>query len=338
MRFPENRAPAARSFEVRLLCCPELRNGRRSCETDNTPPKNAPARTSGTTGAGNIEYPSKMRIWTLVAALFVALAAMLLAVAPIPQDPAYHQFADERSFLGIPNFSNVASNAGFAIAALLGLVAILGRNRQAIFVKAGDIQPYSVFFIGVALVSIGSAFYHLEPTTERLLWDRLPMSIAFMAFSAAILADRVSARAGNSWLLALLVAIGVSSLLYWSWTESLGRGDLRLYGFVQFYPVITLPLILWMFPRYRYTAGRFLGWVVFWFVLSKIFEHFDRQIYDFLGGQLSGHTLKHLAAASSTLVVWRMLLACRDNPDRPRGSSEQAPPIGNHPGGGGISQ
>lgn len=264
-----------------------------------------------------MEHPSKTRILILVATLIAAFSAVMLIMDPIPQDPAYHQFAEDRTLLGIPNFGDVASNAGFALAAFLGLVAILGRNREAIFRHASDIRPYSVFFVGVALVSVSSAFYHLEPTNERLLWDRLSMSIAFMAFASAILADRIANRAGNGWLLGLLVAVGILSLLYWIWTESLGRGDLRIYGFVQFYPVVTLPLILWMFPRYRYTAVRYLGWVVLWYGLAKIFEHYDRQIYDLLNGQLSGHTLKHLAAAVSTLVVWRMLMACREAHDLP---------------------
>ena len=31
------------------------------------------------------------------------------------------------------------------------------------------------------LTAIGSAYYHWRPTTERLVWDRLPMSMAFGA-------------------------------------------------------------------------------------------------------------------------------------------------------------
>jgi hypothetical protein len=62
------------------------------------------------------------------------------------------------------------------------------------------------------------------------------MSMGFMAINAAVFADRIDARAGNGWLLYTLLAAGFASLVYWHWTESLGRGDLRFYGFVQFFP------------------------------------------------------------------------------------------------------
>lgn len=232
----------------------------------------------------------------------------LLALDPIPQDPNYHLFADTRSFLGIPYFNDVASNAGFALVGALGILAVAGAKRSHLFDQPLDAWPYVVFFIGVALVSLGSAYYHWAPSNDRLLWDRLPMSVAFMAFSSAIIADRIHAKAGNTWLLPILVALGLLSLVYWDWSESLGRGDLRFYGFVQFYPIIVLPVVCWLFPKYRYTAGRYLVWVIAWYGLSKVLEYFDGEVFDLLGHTISGHTLKHLAAAVATFVVLRMLL------------------------------
>lgn len=168
-----------------------------------------------------------------------------------------------------------------------------------------------MFFVGVALVALGSAYYHWAPSNDRLLWDRLPMSIGFMALCAAIVADRIDAKAGNGWMLCLLVASGLASLFYWHWTESLGRGDLRFYAFVQFFPMIALPAVCWLFPRYRYTAGRYLVWVIAWYGLSKVLEHFDEDVFDLLGHAVSGHTLKHLAAAVATFGVLWMLMAPR---------------------------
>ncbi len=43
------------------------------------------------------------------------------------------------------------------------------------------------------------------------------------------------------------------------------------------------------------------------YVLAKIFEALDREIFS-LGGLVSGHTLKHLAAGAAAGVVVRMLL------------------------------
>ena len=105
--------------------------------------------------------------------------------------------------------------------------------------------------------------------------------------------------------------MGIASLIYWHWSEALGRGDLRFYAFVQFYPMIALPVICWLFPEHRYTAGRYLVWVVLWYGLSKVLEHFDSEIFGLLGYTVSGHSLKHLAAAVATFVVLRMLLARR---------------------------
>ena len=40
--------------------------------------------------------------------LFVVGFAALFAVDPVPQDLAYHQFVDTRSFFGIPNLNDLA--------------------------------------------------------------------------------------------------------------------------------------------------------------------------------------------------------------------------------------
>ena len=252
----------------------------------------------------DLSFPQRIAI--LLGLLLIGLAGLLF-VDPIPQDLDYHRLADVRAFFGIPNFNDVMSNAGFALVGILGVIAVAGARRYTLFVKSIDVRPYLTFFAGVALVSLGSAWYHWAPSNESLLWDRLPMSLAFMALASAIVADRIHRKAGNGWILLLLVSLGIGSLLYWYVTESLGRGDLRFYAFVQFYPVIMLPVIIWLFPDNRYTAGRYIVWVFVWYGLSKLLEHYDAAVFTLLGETISGHTLKHLAAAASALVVLRML-------------------------------
>jgi hypothetical protein len=252
--------------------------------------------------------------WRRVAILIGLLGAgllVLLALDPIPQDPDYHLFADSRPLWGIPHFNDVVSNAGFAAVGVLGILTVAGRRRRHIFAQGSDAWPYMVFFAGVALVSLGSSYYHWAPSNDRLLWDRLPMSIAFMAFCSAVIADRIDSKAGNGWLMPVLIGCGIASLLYWDWTESLGRGDLRFYGFVQFLPLIAVPAVCWLFPQYRYLADRLIVWMVGWYGLSKVLEYFDGEVFDLLGHTVSGHTLKHLAATMATLVVLQMLLARR---------------------------
>ena len=247
-----------------------------------------------------------------VAILFGLLLAGLvglLVVAPIPQDPNYHLFADTRSLFGIPNFNDVMSNSGFALAGVLGTLAVAGVSGRRIFAKSEAARPYLIYFVAVVLVSLGSGYYHWEPSNDSLFWDRLPMSIAFMSVASAVIADRVHASSGNGWLLLVLIALGVLSLVYWGYTEQLQRGDLRFYAFFQFYPIVVLPFIFWLFPKHHYVPGRYIAWVVFWYGLSKVLEHFDGEVFALLGGMVSGHSLKHLAAAVSAYVVVRMLVA-----------------------------
>jgi len=99
-------------------------------------------------------------------------------------------------------------------------------------------------------------------------------------------------------LLVPLVVIGVGSVWLWHFTEEWGFGDLRLYYWVQFYPMVVIPVILWL---YRSEEGmgmvRPLVWVVVWYVAAKVLEWKDWEVYRMIG--VGGHTLKHLAAGVS---------------------------------------
>jgi hypothetical protein len=253
-----------------------------------------------------------------LAAAIVAATALLLP--PVPQPQWYHFFADQRSFLGIPNFNNVVSNIPFAAVGLWGLVFLLranGRQERRRFLDPRERWPYWIVFVGLILVTFGSSYYHLQPGNARLVWDRLPMTIVFMSLLAAILAERVSLRAGL-WLMPLFLAIGVASVLQWRASELRGAGDLRFYAAVQLYSVLFL-LIALLLPS-RYTRGRDLVTVAGFYVLAKILEALDWQIFA-LGHIISGHTLKHLAAAGAGYWILRMVLK-----RRPAGAIQEGQP------------
>ncbi|HET8579245.1 MAG TPA: alkaline phytoceramidase, partial [Methylomirabilota bacterium] len=139
----------------------------------------------------------------------------------------------------------------------------------------------------------------------RLVWDRLPLAVTLMGLFAATISERLSLRAGLI-LLPLLSALALASVLQWYVGEVHGRGDLRLYGVVQFYPMLAIPLLL-LLRGPRYTGGGWLLAALGLYALAKLFEALDVAIFD-LGHAVSGHTLKHVAAALAGCAVWRMLL------------------------------
>ena len=244
-----------------------------------------------------------MWLLVLIAAVVAAIAILL---PPIPQPQWYHMFADQRGFLGIPNFNDVVSNFSFAAVGLWGLVFLLradGTQNRTHFFDPRERWPYLGVFVGLILTAIGSSYYHLQPGNTRLAWDRLPMAIVFMSLLAAIIAERMSLRAGLL-LMPLLLSIGVGSVWHWRVSELRGAGDLRFYAALQLYSVLFLVIALLL--RSPYTRGKDLAIVAGFYVLAKILEALDRPIFEF-GHIVSGHTLKHLAAAGAGYWILRML-------------------------------
>jgi hypothetical protein len=244
---------------------------------------------------------------------FIGLAVVALGLAfclpPIPQHQGYHAFADDRTMLGVPNFLNVVSNLPFVVVGVLGLGLLLRHDAvgpAGPVLEAVERWPLLVLFGGVLLTGFGSAYYHLAPDNDRLVWDRLPMTVAFMGLFASMIGERIGVRAG-AWLLWPLVWLGIASVLAWHLGERRGAGDLRLYGFVQFYPLLTIPLLIGLFPA-RYTRAGNVFVALGWYLLAKVLElgPIDHGIYS-AGRLVSGHTLKHLAAALGAYWLFRMV-------------------------------
>jgi hypothetical protein len=238
-----------------------------------------------------------LRTKLIVGFTAVCVAAAFLLPA-VPQPTAYHHFADQRADFGVERFLDVASNAGFLIAGLLGLGLIIGRRVR--FQFESERWPYLVFFFGILATAFGSAYYHLAPDNDRLFWDRLPMTIAFMALVSSQIADRISVRAGLALLVPMLL-VGLASVVYWRVTEQRGAGNVLPYAILQAYAVVVLLLLAMLQPS-RYTRGSDLFWIFGWYVVSKLLEHFDAQVLA-LVQVVSGHTLKHLAASVAGFVA-----------------------------------
>ena len=231
---------------------------------------------------------------------FICMSAFIAVffVEPIAQDSAYHDFADSKEFFGVANFWNVVSNIPFLIVGLMGLSQL---KRLNIIPEMG--VAYWLLFFGVALVAFGSGYYHLNPSNKTLVWDRLPMTIAFMSLFAVIIAEFVNQQRGSLLLFPLLIA-GIASVLFWLVTESQGAGDLRFYALVQFLPIILIPLILLAYPS-KFTKVSAYWWLLFAYIVAKVLEYFDEPIYQFFNQQMSGHAIKHVAAAVGMYILLR---------------------------------
>jgi len=228
----------------------------------------------------------------LVALSVLIVMAVFLFVNPIAQDLSYHNFADKREIWAISNFWNVLSNLPYFLVGLWALYKL--QIKKSLMLLSEMNLAYIFLFVGVTLVSFGSGYYHLDPNNETLVWDRLPMTIAFMALFSVILSEFVALKLGKKLLLPLLV-LGFASVLYWHITELNGHGDLRYYALVQFLPMLIIPLLLLAFSSsYSHIKGYWL--LLLCYLLAKVFEHFDAEIYELLG-VISGHSLKHMISA-----------------------------------------
>lgn len=242
----------------------------------------------------------------LIALAVAIVVAVFAFTSPIPQDPAYHQFSDRRTILGIANFWNVISNLPFLLVGVAGLHIVV-RYADDVCVK-GTSAAYLVLFTGIVLTAFGSAYYHLAPSNEALVWDRLPMTIGFAGLFSIVVAEYVSARTAQRLLVPLLI-IGALSVVYWAWTESRDIGDLRPYGLVQFLPMLLIPVIL-LTHKPSIGEARYFWWMLFFYGVAKLFELFDADLMA-LGGLISGHSLKHVAAAVTPAIFVCALLKRR---------------------------
>jgi hypothetical protein len=215
-------------------------------------------------------------------------------IKPIPQDLTYHNFVDTRNILGIANCFNVISNLPFLF------VGIAGQRYVLTHWHGRASWSWLVLFLSVLLVAAGSSYYHLNPSNETLTWDRLPMAIGFMALLAIVLADYVTPKF-EKWLFVPLCLLGIFSVLYWHMND-----DLRIYAWVQFFSLALLIIVISIYkPSSMQT--KYLIFAIVFYVFSKITEYFDVTVFNLTLEMISGHSIKHLLAAISTVFFYLIL-------------------------------
>ncbi|MBD0295090.1 MAG: ceramidase domain-containing protein [Flavisolibacter sp.] len=237
---------------------------------------------------------------------FVALLCIiwLLFIGPVPQSQTYHHFADQRGAWGVPNFLNVITNLPFAFVGFWGLYVAsrLKENRLKAIVFT--------LFIGFLLLSVGSGYYHFRPNNDTLVYDRIPIAVIILSFFVFIIYDRVDSKKGFTAFI-LLNLLGILSVIYWIGSEHIGRGDLRWYGMAQFFPLIAIPLVMFLYKS-AFNPWKEILLIYLFFGLAKFTETFDKEIYHWLGTTISGHSLKHLLMAAAGYIIV-LLMRLRKN-------------------------
>jgi len=226
--------------------------------------------------------------------IFITSFLVLFLFDAICQDPTYHDFADQRVIFGIPNFFDVTTNISFALFGFAGFIYTLKhRQKEASW-------SWITFFFGVAIVSLGSGYYHLNPNNDTLVWDRLPMTIGFMGLFIAILSEYVNKNIERYFLIPTIL-LGFATVIYWHYFD-----DLRFYYWIQLIPLLTIPLAMLLFKG-KYTHQKYLIIALLFYIFAKITEYYDKEIFALICEQLSGHSMKHLLASIGPLYIYLML-------------------------------
>ena len=232
-----------------------------------------------------------MRLWHFLILAVVGSLALVMSLPPIPQPLSYHNFADTRSFFGIPNVLNVATNLPFLAVGLAGLMVARKCQRPARW-------AWGTLFLGGSLVAFGSSYYHWSPTNDTLVWDRLPMAAGFMGLLVALVTEYVHPKF-ERYCLTPAVLLGLSSVVYWHFTD-----DLRFYAWVQFFPFCVVLILLAVI---RGRDRSFLFTVIALYAAAKIAEFYDAAFFALTREIFSGHSLKHLFAAGGLYAVYEMI-------------------------------
>lgn len=246
--------------------------------------------------------PSKAKeIGLLIGVLLIFLVGLFME--PIPQHSAYHHFADQRPWLGVPNAWNVLSNLVFFLVGAWGLFLLLTPDKVR-FIDNRERWPWVGVALGLILTSLGSAYYHLDPNNASLVWDRLFLTIVFVSYAMALISERVNVAFGL-WLWPLMLIFGFYTVWFWNWSELHGHEDLRPYFGIQAFVILTT-FVMAISPS-PYNRNGYLSGIIILFFLARLAELYDHQVYEASHWIISGHTLKHFLAALTAFLMFWML-------------------------------
>ncbi len=202
-----------------------------------------------------------------------------------------HPFVDARRWWGVPNSLDVVSDLPLMLAGTVGFWFLRGQRLGWPTVNA-----LRVFFTGLILSGLGSAVYHWAPDAGALMIDRLGMAVAFAGVLALSVAERGGQREARDFLPVVFVLAVVSALL------PRVQGNVRPWAVVQFGGV---GLIAWSAtrPPSPGSVGVHLAGVIARYAATKLLELGVEAVFRATGEWVSGHSLKHVAAACAALPI-----------------------------------
>ncbi|MBR7778915.1 hypothetical protein [Undibacterium rugosum] len=246
--------------------------------------------------------------WLPAAIVLLSVVAMLWH-GPVLQLPHYHEFADQRVWLGIPHAADVLSNLGFALVAALAGDQLFVRRRYAR--SAAALPAFSLLCLIVFLTAVVSAYYHLAPDDARLFWDRMAIALASACLICGVRADAKPGMTPHRALLELMLGLilAVASVLWWRHSA-----DLRPYLLLQLWTVLLV--IVWQgIWQADHRIRRWFNAAIACYLLAKLAEMADHTILS-LSTCVSGHSLKHLIAAGAAACIFYGLRQACANPVR----------------------
>lgn len=285
--------------------------------------------------SSNINFIEPPTILFILGVVLISL--YFLFVEPIKQPQSYHNFADKRQFICschslslsegiflppgnistnenrsrrgfiIPNFGDVVSNIVIFAGGLFGVILLhIDNTKEEVEDTNRSWQLNTclpIMFYSTIAISIGSTYYHCNPHDASLVWDRLPMTLAFVSIFCYMLSEYMPNHEGigESLLLPLLI-LGLASVLYWRWTD-----DLRLYALVQFLPLLIIAGLLILYqPNYGGRAQH--AFALICYAVAKLCEDRDYEIFNLTHNRISGHSLKHVLAGIASISIASVLL------------------------------
>ncbi|KAJ9183581.1 hypothetical protein P3X46_007414 [Hevea brasiliensis] len=239
----------------------------------------------------------RSRIW---GGAFLFWVFLMFATPKIPLSNHHHHFADMRNFFGVPNTLNVITNFPFLIVGVVGFILSLQGYFFNISLR-GEVWGWVLFFGGIVGVAFGSAYYHLKPDDSRVIWDTLPMMIAYSSLFSSFVVERVGQRVGLTCLFGMLFVVLLST------AYARIFNDLRLCMMFQLIPCIAIPGMTFLYPP-KYTHSIYWLWAAGVYLLAKFEAAFDRKIYHANLYFISGHSLEHLCSTVIPVLFAIMLM------------------------------